>query len=71
MTIQGKLVKFLDQIVSKRVHHQLADLWQQAVQHLLSEHGADDLALLQLLINLFLEPPTPGLILAQHIGVLD
>jgi hypothetical protein len=23
-----------------------------------------------LLINLFLEPPTPGLVLAQHIGIL-
>jgi hypothetical protein len=24
-----------------------------------------------LLINLFLEPSTPGLVLAQHIGILD
>lgn len=71
MSIQGKLVKFLYQIVSERVHHQLADLRQQTAQHLLSEHGADDLVLLQLLINLFLEPSTPGLVLAQHISILD
>lgn len=71
MSIQGKLVKFLYQIVSERVHHQLADLRQQAIQHLLSEHGADDLVLLQLLINLFLEPSTPGLVLAQNISILD